>query len=194
MHFFVIVFVVCVASWCCSHYADSHCVKSFPYLGRRTHFSAVRQILGSNTERHNDLFGTAIFQFEREYKACLERRKHNEPQILNIVFPIKTDNRYLEYLGKMHFFVIVFVVCVASWCCSHYAVPTYKYMYLQFSQKWFENEGYREDMFFLNSTSLLKLFSLLYHLIRVVSTLHLIFGPDNDTTFHSTNMLSWIGI
>jgi hypothetical protein len=71
----------------------------------------------------------------------------------------------------MHFFVIVFVVCVASWCCSHYAVPTYKYMYLQFSQKWFENEGYREDMFFLNSTSLLKLFSLLYHLIRVVSVL-----------------------
>jgi hypothetical protein len=71
----------------------------------------------------------------------------------------------------MLFFVIVFVVCVASWCCSHYAVPTYKYMYLQFSQKRFENEGYREDMFFLNSTSLLKLFSLLYHLISVVSVL-----------------------
>jgi hypothetical protein len=40
----------------------------------------------------------AIFQFEREYKACLERRKQNEPQILNILFPVKTDNRYLEYL------------------------------------------------------------------------------------------------
>ena len=79
-------------------FADSHGVKSFPYRGRRTHFSSIRQILGSNTERHNDLFGTAIFQFEREYKACLERRKHNEPQILNILFPFKTDNRYLEYL------------------------------------------------------------------------------------------------
>ena len=71
----------------------------------------------------------------------------------------------------MHFFVIVFVVCVASWCCSHYPVPTYKYMYLQCSHKWFENEGYREEIFFLNSTSLLRLFSLLYHLISVVSVL-----------------------
>jgi hypothetical protein len=66
-----------------------------------------------NTERHNDLFGLAIFQFEREYKACLERRKHNEPQILNILFPIKTGNRYLEYLestqsqqtGKYNFII-----------------------------------------------------------------------------------------
>ena len=71
----------------------------------------------------------------------------------------------------MHFFVIVFVFCVASWCCSHYPVPTYKYMYLQCSHKWFENEGYREEIFFLNSTSLLRLFSLLYHLISVVSVL-----------------------
>ena len=77
---------------------DSYCVTSFPYLGRRTHFSGIRQILGSSTERHNDLFGLAIFQFEREYKACLERRKHNEPHILSILFPIKTGNRYLEYL------------------------------------------------------------------------------------------------
>jgi hypothetical protein len=79
-------------------FVDSHGVKNFPYLGRRTHFSGNRQILGSSTERHNDQFGLAIFQFEREYKACLERRKHNEPQILNIVFPIKTGNIYLEYL------------------------------------------------------------------------------------------------
>ena len=81
-------------------FVDSHGVKSFPYLGRRTHFSGIRQILGSSTERHNDLFGLAIFQFERVYKACLERREHKEPQILNIIFPIKTGNRYLEYLGN----------------------------------------------------------------------------------------------
>ena len=81
-------------------FVDSHGVKSLPYRGRRTHFSNIRQILGSRTERHNDLFGLAIFQFEREYKACLERREHNKPQIMNILFPIKTGNRYLEYLGN----------------------------------------------------------------------------------------------
>ena len=79
-------------------FVDSHGVKSFPYRGRRTHFSSIRQILGSSRNRHNDLFGLTIFQFDREYQACLERRKQNEPQILNILFPNKTDNRYLEYL------------------------------------------------------------------------------------------------
>ena len=92
-------------------YVDSYGVKSLPYRGRRTIFSSIQQILGSSRNRHNDLFGMAIFQFEREFKACLERRKQNEPQILNILFPIKTGNRYLEYLentqseqtGKYHF-------------------------------------------------------------------------------------------
>jgi endonuclease IV len=79
-------------------FVDSHGAKSFPYRGRRTHFSSIKQILGNNTDRHNDLFGLTIFQFDREFKACLERRKQNEPQILNMLFPIKTDNRYLEYL------------------------------------------------------------------------------------------------
>jgi hypothetical protein len=82
-------------------FVDSHGVKSFPYRGRRTHFSSIRQILGSRRNRHNDLFGLTIFQFDREYKACLERRIHNEPQILNIVFPIKTSTRYLEYLENI---------------------------------------------------------------------------------------------
>jgi len=79
-------------------FVDSYDVKSLPYRGRRKHFSSIQQILGSSRNRHNDLFGMAIFQFEWEYKACLERRKQNEPQILNILFPIKTDNRYIEYL------------------------------------------------------------------------------------------------
>ena len=65
-------------------FADSHGVKSLPYRGRRKHFSSIRQIIGSRKHRHNDLFGMAIFQFEREFTACLERRKQNEPQILNI--------------------------------------------------------------------------------------------------------------
>ena len=79
-------------------FVDSYGVRSLPYRGRRKHFSSIRQILGSSADRHNDLFGMAIFQFEREYTACLRRRKQNEPQILNIVFPIKTGNIYLEYL------------------------------------------------------------------------------------------------
>ena len=79
-------------------FVDSHDVKNFPYMGRRKHSSSIQHILGSSRIRHNDVCGMAIFQFEREYKACLERRKQNEPQILNILFPVKTDNRYLEYL------------------------------------------------------------------------------------------------
>ena len=94
-------------------FVDSHGVKQFPYRGRRKHFSCLKQILGSSKDRHNDLFGMAIFQFEREFKACLERRKQNEPRILNILFPNKTDNKYLEYLentqshqtGKYHFII-----------------------------------------------------------------------------------------
>ena len=87
--------------------------KFLRYRGRRKNISWIRQILPSSTERHNDLFGMAILQFEREFTACLERRKQNEPQILNILFPIKTGNRYLEYLentqsqqtGKYNFII-----------------------------------------------------------------------------------------
>ena len=66
---------------------DSHGVKSCP---------------SSSTDRPNDVSSLSIFPFEPEFKACLERRKQNEPQILNILFPIKTDNRYLEYLENTH--------------------------------------------------------------------------------------------
>ena len=79
-------------------FVDSHGVKNFPYRGRPKHFSYLEQIFGKRTDRHNDVFGLTIFQFEREFKACIERRKQNGPQILNILFPIKTTNRYLEYL------------------------------------------------------------------------------------------------
>jgi hypothetical protein len=79
-------------------FVDSHGVKSFPYRGRRTRLSCLKQLFGSRTKRRNDVFGMAIFHFEREYKGCLERMKQNEPQILNLLFPIKTGNRYLKYL------------------------------------------------------------------------------------------------
>jgi hypothetical protein len=83
-------------------FVDSHGAKSFTYRGRRKHLYCLKQILGSSTERHNDVFGLTLFQFERVFKACLERRKQNEPQILNILFPIKTGNTYLEYLENTH--------------------------------------------------------------------------------------------
>jgi hypothetical protein len=82
-------------------FVEGHGVKSFPYHGRRKHYSSLQQKLDSSTDRHNDIFGLTIFQFERKLKACLEGRKQNEPHILNIVFPIKTDKRYLEYLENM---------------------------------------------------------------------------------------------
>jgi len=94
-------------------FVENHGVRSIPYHGRRTYFSGIQQILDSSTDRHNDLFRMANFQFEREYTACLERRKQNEPQILNILFPIKSDSKYIEYLentesqqtGKYNFMI-----------------------------------------------------------------------------------------
>jgi hypothetical protein len=108
-------------------FVDIHGVKSFPYRGRRKHFSYLKQILGNSTDCHNDLFGLAIFQFEREYKSCLERRKQNEPQILNILFPNKTDNRYLEYLentqsqqtGKYNLWNVLYICSLVRFSFGH---------------------------------------------------------------------------
>ncbi|CAC5406621.1 unnamed protein product [Mytilus coruscus] len=46
----------------------------------------------------NDVIGLKIRQFERMYKACLERRKSREQWILNLRYPDKSSNEYLEYL------------------------------------------------------------------------------------------------
>ncbi|CAC5377641.1 unnamed protein product [Mytilus coruscus] len=46
----------------------------------------------------NDVFGLTIRQFERIYKVCLERRKTHEQWILNLRYPVKSSNEYLEYL------------------------------------------------------------------------------------------------
>ncbi|CAC5423029.1 unnamed protein product [Mytilus coruscus] len=46
----------------------------------------------------NDVFGLTIRQFERVYKACLERRKRKEQWIINLRYPDKSSNEYLEYL------------------------------------------------------------------------------------------------
>jgi hypothetical protein len=60
---------------------------------------------------------------------------------------------------------------MTSWLSSHCVVLTYKYIYLHFSQRWFENESYREDLLFLNLISLLNIFALLYNLVFVTSVL-----------------------
>ena len=57
---------------------------------------------------------------------------------------------------------------MVSWLSSHYVVPTYKYMFLQFSKKSYENERFNED-YVCYSIVQLKLFSLLYTLVFVAS-------------------------
>ena len=77
-------------------------------------------------------------------------------------------------VSKQHFlciihFVVIFIfvfVCMTFWFSSHYVVPTYKYIFLEFSKRWSENVTYREDIFYL-----ISLFSLLYNLIFVASVL-----------------------
>ena len=57
---------------------------------------------------------------------------------------------------------------MVSWLSSHYVVPTYKYMFLQFSKKSYENESFNGD-YVCYSILQLKLFSLLYNLVFVAS-------------------------
>ena len=57
---------------------------------------------------------------------------------------------------------------MVSWFNSHYVVPTYKYMFLQFSRRSYENESFNED-YICYSILQLKLFSLLYNLVFVAS-------------------------
>ncbi|VDI42874.1 Hypothetical predicted protein [Mytilus galloprovincialis] len=51
----------------------------------------------------NDIFGLTIHQFEREFRSCLQRRMKHDQSILNIRFPDKTSNEYLEYLANREF-------------------------------------------------------------------------------------------
>ncbi|XP_052102227.1 uncharacterized protein LOC127735866 [Mytilus californianus] len=46
----------------------------------------------------NDVFGLTIKQFERMFKTCLDKRKTQEQWILNLRYPDKSSNDYLEYL------------------------------------------------------------------------------------------------
>ncbi|CAC5425470.1 unnamed protein product [Mytilus coruscus] len=70
----------------------------FPYPGKRRYTPLVYQTDDGGIVISNDVFGLTIRQFERVYKACLNRRKTQEQYIINLRYPDKTSDEYLEYL------------------------------------------------------------------------------------------------
>ncbi|CAC5383664.1 unnamed protein product [Mytilus coruscus] len=81
-------------------YWELYGVKRFPYRGRRAYTPLLHQSIDGGMIISNDVFGLTIRQFERIYKGCLDRRKTQERRILNIRYPVKTSNYYMEYLQK----------------------------------------------------------------------------------------------
>lgn len=79
-------------------YWERYGVKRFPYPGRRKSTPLVYQSEDGGITFSNDVFGLTIKQFERVYKGCLDRRKTREQYILNLRYPDKTSEEYLEYL------------------------------------------------------------------------------------------------
>ncbi|XP_063412041.1 uncharacterized protein LOC134694869 [Mytilus trossulus] len=93
-------------------YWEIYGVKRFTYRGQRKYTPSLYQSFDGGVIIRNDVFGLTIRQFEREFKACLERRKTREQWILNLRFPDKSSKEYLEYLenctdknkGHLHWF------------------------------------------------------------------------------------------
>ncbi|CAG2212321.1 unnamed protein product [Mytilus edulis] len=79
-------------------YWEIYGVKRFPYHGKRKFTPLLSQSFDGGMVISNDVFGLTISQFERVYKACLERRKTKEQWILNLRYPDKSSKEYLEYL------------------------------------------------------------------------------------------------
>ncbi|CAG2242563.1 unnamed protein product [Mytilus edulis] len=79
---------------------EKYGVKRFPYRGRRKYTPLVYQYSDGGMTISNDVFGLTIRQFERMFKKCLDRRKTKEQWILNLRYPDKSSNEYLEYLDK----------------------------------------------------------------------------------------------
>ncbi|VDI70039.1 Hypothetical predicted protein [Mytilus galloprovincialis] len=77
---------------------EKYGVQRFPYRGRRRYSPFAYQSEDGGIIISNDVFGLIIRQFDRIYKACLDRRKTREQYILNIRYPEKTSDEYLEYL------------------------------------------------------------------------------------------------
>ncbi|VDI82311.1 Hypothetical predicted protein [Mytilus galloprovincialis] len=79
-------------------YWEKYGVKRFPYPGRRRYTPSLYQSEDVGIAVSNDVFGLTISQFERMYRACLDRRKSREQYILNLRYPDKTSDEYMEYL------------------------------------------------------------------------------------------------
>ncbi|XP_071144204.1 uncharacterized protein [Mytilus edulis] len=80
------------------HFWEKYGVKGFPYSGRRRYSPFAYQTADGDIVISNDVFGQTIMQFERIHKTCIIRRKTNEQYILNLRYPDKTSDEYLEYL------------------------------------------------------------------------------------------------
>ncbi|VDI62176.1 Hypothetical predicted protein [Mytilus galloprovincialis] len=79
-------------------YWEIYGVKSFRYRGKRKYTPLLYPSFDGGMKISNDVFGLTISQFERMYKACLERMKTKEQWILNLRYPDKSSTEYLEYL------------------------------------------------------------------------------------------------
>ncbi|XP_071142582.1 uncharacterized protein [Mytilus edulis] len=79
-------------------YWEKYGVKRFPYPGRRRFTPSLYQSEDVGIAISNDVFGLTISQFERMYKACLDRRKSREQYIMNLRYSDKTSDEYMEYL------------------------------------------------------------------------------------------------
>ncbi|XP_063405887.1 uncharacterized protein LOC134689848 [Mytilus trossulus] len=82
---------------------EKYGAKRFPYRWRRRYSPFVYRSEDGGIVISNDVFGLTIRQFERTYNACLDRRKAHEQQILNIRYPDKTSDRYMEYLENSRY-------------------------------------------------------------------------------------------
>ncbi|XP_071144107.1 uncharacterized protein [Mytilus edulis] len=81
-------------------YWEKYGVKRFHYRGKRKYTPLVYQSDDGGIVISNDVFGLTIRQFERMYKDCLDRRKTHESWIMNLRYPDKASNEYLEYLDN----------------------------------------------------------------------------------------------
>ena len=79
-------------------YLEKYGIKHFPYRGKRKYAPSIYRSVDGRMVISNDIFGLTIRQFERMYKDCLHRRKTHEQWILNLRYPDKSSNEYLEYL------------------------------------------------------------------------------------------------
>ncbi|CAC5410075.1 unnamed protein product [Mytilus coruscus] len=68
------------------------------YQGKGKHSVCLHRTFDGTLVLRNNLIKPLIDLFEKEFKACLVRRKQHQDFILNIRYPDKTSDLYLDYL------------------------------------------------------------------------------------------------